>query len=774
MPMRRNVVCCLCSLCLCAELVAGTARPGSGAAVEARSRPGGRWYYYPKYYHAQVTAANRGALWITCQDMLLRYDVKTQSTWRVGPLDGLPRGGLRGVLADDGRLVAAGKEWAYLWTPGKGFSVLPFPKGLRTYSFCWGRDGALWAFPSGPAYRWEAGIWQAKGYPPRCSRARALRDGWVLYCYEGLGAGRDHGTGYFDANWKLRTKYDPDFGESYSPRGLLAVGEKVYAKDCNQSGNPKRLWAKIHELTPEGYVERASGGAAGVDLAGNGFVTLTLLKSDGHTERWRIDTDKRPAPPPVEVPWSNCPQVYRDANGHAWVNTWRWDGKQWTRICPARCWPWQSMSQALNPDHVFLTPETLVWQPVRPRLPFDVIAYNPTTRCGWLRQPCSAFAKQRTFELVRFDAQGRRQVLHRIILGRDDGRPRFQDGRGDWWIAGVWCKTFLRWDGTDPHRYQTGVPGAFGCNLAKGRARLFLSPEGNVWGYFHDRSWRRYDPEADKFVLAEPFDEFAFRFGPWTLAVIGDHWQSFHDDPYSHVGRVFRKQRGRWRAMPLPIRDGLEINSPDFPVWGNRYMVRGDRMIVSCDLGTFEYDCRSGQWARLHHGDKYLAGFDSRGRRILVGYGECIYVFDGDPFTHPAAICKTLRDAHSSGGSDQEKEFERLLRLMDDSKWKVREQATEQMKALCLKVPMLLQRAVANSSLSLEVHCRLEGVLRGLDLKTRRRDSLTVLRKAMPASLLEQMHPQLTEASRPVRMRKADLSPWPKSGARGTQSSRKR
>lgn len=296
--------------------------------------------------------------------------------------------------------------------------------------------------------------------------------------------------------------------------------------------------------------------------------------------------------------------------------------------------------------------------------------------------------------------EGQRQVLQCYQLDESWKRTRvvrtvqetahlwgglaFEDEAGQWWGAGtihengrdryVACR--LDKNGVQ-HFYdvERGIDGNY-------RPQIQRAANGNIW-VWSETSSRHYDAEKDRFVVAEPWEDFAFRFGPWELSMAGAI--------SSRGQQVYRKTGGHWEPLVNPFGAG-ELR-------GTATMIHGDRMLLSAPpLGVVEYDAANDRWIVLHEIGRFRAGFTGQGQRVMIGRGN-VLMFQGDPFDCAPEIDK------------QSREFSQLLRLMDHPKWRVRQDATEKLKELYPNLRSRIGQAQQDERLSPEVRMRVAAII---------------------------------------------------------------
>jgi len=231
--------------------------------------------------------------------------------------------------------------------------------------------------------------------------------------------------------------------------------------------------------------------------------------------------------------------------------------------------------------------------------------------------------------------------------------------------------------------------------------------------YHTTRVWKKFDPRTNRFQAAAPYDEFAFTFGTKTLSIVGrprDKWWESHSD----LGRIFVKSAaGQWQPMGNPfvgeqyISRGNTFGRVIFYGYPGR-VIRGTRMLVSCYMGVFEHDRKSGRWAYLLPYSNQWAFFDEKGRRVMVSDGSIgrILVYEGEPFD---------MNPVRAGEEELTKTMERLMKEMDGDSWLARDAATKAMTNLIRKraktVRPFLGDRLRKGGLSLEVQGRIQIVL---------------------------------------------------------------
>ncbi len=688
----------------------------SAAPTPATKPYAPQWRCYFALHQPKIVAVNRRSIWFRQHMLLWRYDFQTQTTHPFSFMDGYRAGSFSRLAADDsGSFALTDQKNALLLAPPKGWRSLPNwrgPERLRSMHF--GADGSLLGLRRGQLLRWTGRAWEKVGPFPATVGAARMPKGWLLW---------DSTTNNQYACDRFRVLADgqqkakpcptnqPD-GVTVTFKGpVLRTGGKTYVY-VGRSTKNRGTSGVLAAVTPEGLrLLPPEQVWFGIDMTGEGFVKAAIHSSVWGGFYWRVTTPEGKQLPPVHHHGGNAPIVLRDPNGHIWCNADRWDGKEWKRVLPGCVFPYhRQMTLALDGARFRLDGKTGRWRTMAPGVPEDVSGYNPKTRTGWMHRYGGA---HRGLLFVRVGKDGKITVLRRIA-GAPSGQPLFRSPDGNWWWR--YNDIIVRVDADGKVHTHSGharvKPGTVS------RPSAVLSPKGNVWMWHMAGYWARFDGKSGQFVRAKPYDEFAFRFGPWMLSVVGERPVDYTHDLRmgGEVGQVFRKDKGGWKAMPSPFDPG--------GLYCTRKMIRGDRMLVTCSLGAFEYDAANDRWAFLHRQEGLVAGFDDAGRRILIArsWRRYVLVLDGDPFAikGDAAIAEITT-------------MSRLLKLMDHSDWRVREKATERAKKLGASCRARLQAALARDDLSLEVRLRIKEVLK---------DTNTSLSVALP-SLFDFMHPPL-------------------------------
>jgi hypothetical protein len=279
--------------------------------------------------------------------------------------------------------------------------------------------------------------------------------------------------------------------------------------------------------------------------------------------------------------------------------------------------------------------------------------------------------------------------------------PEIQSHDGDWWWIGG---TGLKQSRTNVVRLTSKGLREYSPNNC---LRMSMSPKGTIWACQYNKYWR-YSAKLDDFVEDEPWDEYAFQLGKWTLSYVPATELANSCDLYCKID-------GKWASFYTPY----SSSEPARVIKNAVY--RGRLLVTVGAVGVLEYDAARGQWTRLVDTNS-RAMYDYAGRRI-ISTGQCVLVYEGD----------TLANADAKSEDDA---FQRLLKQLDDDSFKVREAATQQLAAEVGKYGLRIREAIANDALSLEVRERLKRVLPANDKGA-----------PPPPPLLRTMHPLIAPAN---------------------------
>ncbi len=697
--------------------LAGGAPMPTSSPVPA-TQPSGKWGCYVLADRPLIRAASKGVIWFGQVGPIWRYDVQTKTVRSLTPLDGIDLEGTYGLSVDlgpAGQVVLLAYH-SYIWTQTTGWRTVPEVAKGRGHpsSYDFDRDGTLWGFSNPNAYRLKNGTWELAGdFKPAGHFSPCVRLGNGFFIWD------DHARS--DARSVDRYKYVSGDFKTHKPLGrqwddwfiwrasIRTVNGRLYGV-CTLSSNGTDVRAVV-EITPDRLIEQIRGDVVGVDIAGKGFVKLTLKSRSPVREIWKVELTQGENPPDLEMrPGRNCDATtMRDTNGHVWVNQHRWDGKAWEEVIPDNAFTFQNPAWALS--------RSLTCQegPGRPwgwlAADAKLMGYDPVKRTGWW--PVTDQGAKCAWEMVELGAKGEIRNVQDVPVPSHLGRPEFQCPAGQWW--GVGPGVVYRLAEGKRHEYSAGKRD----RRDRRYSEVVLSPKGNVWMRHPDGAWRKWDSKTDTFVPGDVYDDHAFKLGPLTMSVVFS--MSMGND-YDVCGPVYLKRNGRWEPWKAPFND-RKLSTGGF-TRVHRGMVRGQRILVRTYDGVMEYDAEFDRWARLHHYHCLVGGFDDDGRRVLFGeriYG-LIFVYDGDPF---AAM--TLP-------TEQERtRFESLLAKLDDDKWRVRDAATSEIRTLSRKWPGFFTRAYDRNSLSLEARVR-------LDLF---RDEILKIQAKVPPSLFSSAAPSL-------------------------------
>ncbi len=598
-------------------------------------------------------------------------------------MDGLPLESSRVVsqiaVAGDDKSCAIrfdGSSRGYLWQAKKGWRLLPSPlpkrrMGLLAYDPAGRLNCLVWDGAGTSIYRWADGDWQKVLDVPACQGFMPLKGGYFLYFL------RKGGPVFQPGNGQKPVPYEIPKGLMFMDRVFQVGGKTLGLFRANRGGVTVSVFCRI---TPEKIVEESAG--VGFDLTGNGYLKRVgpedrggrLVYGIGSTTDDKIaDTMKGPRIGGICV---------RDANGHIWAGPYRWDRRQWKLILPKQ--HLGSHSDVMDRRMFAFDESKMTWRRINQNVsPAWRSTYDPATRTAWWSRRVEG---REVYQHIRIT--GKKTEILRTLPNPagSGGRPQFKDPSGNWWGAGK------GWQGAPAPFYvcrydKAGKAHVYPCKrgIAGGyRPQIQLSPNGKVW-LWEEKNSLRYDPKQDKFVQAEPWDDFSFRFGPWELSIAGKVSSAAGGQ------QIYRKVGDRWEPLKNPFGGGM--------AWATRRMIFRDRMLISAaPIGVLEYDVTKDRWAVLSESG-FKAHFDEKGRRVLVNR-SCVLLFDGDPF------------ARTDPKDKDPDVLSELLKLMDDPSWRVREKATQELKKLYPTVRGRLRAALGQKKLSLEVRLRIQEVLR--------------------------------------------------------------
>ncbi len=628
----------------------GQTRLPASPPATGSTQPGGAWYCWSDAGLARTAGYGADCIWLAGSGLVWRYDIKTGKRDVFTPCDGLPLEedvATRLAVAGDGRCVIGFSRRlpAYLYRPGKGWQELPLPKGGGDVSF--GPDDTLYClqwngFAQTRIWRRDGSEWKVVAAVPSCQAFVPLKSGFLLghTAVKQGGSGVRQVVAYVGPDGGGTVVYEREKGLfMQAPVRHFHAGEETYVLFRSRTGQDA-----YRRVTPQKLLKDER--AAKLDPAN----ALPLGKPSGDP---RIDRARRaklrmiPGLLPALLPPQHLADHTAVLNGRRYA------------YAPAKR-TWTDLAAGMAP--VFRN------------------TYDPATREAWWSTRVDG---KRVRQLVKLEGNQRRP-LRKIPEPGFLGGFKFKDSAGRWWGAGRMGNREMffafRLDSNDDkiRRYPCprGIDGGY-------RPQVQLSPKGNVW-IWTEKTCLRYDEANDKFVEDEPWDDFAFAFGPWQLSMAG---------AISSLGQaVYRKEKGTWRPMPEPFGNGSLRGAPG--------MIQGDRMLICGRRGVLEYSAKADRWVLLHEYGGFRAGYTPTGQRVLVNR-YCVLLYDGDPMA-PA-------------GREAEKEqaiVDELLKLLDHDRWRVREDATQKLKKLCPAVADRLVAAAKDPSLSLEVRVRLELILK--------------------------------------------------------------
>ncbi len=632
--------------CIAAGPCPGQVSPASG---NGPTRSPGKWHCWSDAGLSMTVGYGGDCIWLGGAGLVWRYDVKTRKRQVFTPCDGLPLEQdvvVQLAVASDGRCVlrfAAGLP-AYLYHPEKGWGRLPLPQGGRDVAFS--PDNTLYCLQwEGPGrtciWRLDGSTWQVAARVPSCQAFVPLKSGFLLgHLRVSRNGGIRSVIAYVGPEGGKPTVYEKQEGVFMdAPRRHFHFGQDTYV--LLRSRTASDAWRRV---TPRGLLK--DGRAAKLDPA-NAMPVPTGKPSDIP----EVNACRRRAlmAMPGLLPALRPPEHLAD---HGAVLGARYAYDPISGV-------WKDRSAGLAP-----------------------VFRNTINHATWEAWWSTSVDGRRVRQLVRL-ADGKRHPIRNIPDPRILGGFRFKDSAGRWWGAGKAGRPekffAFRLDADDTiRRYPCarGIDGGY-------RPQVQLSPNGNVW-IWTEKTCLRYDKTNDKFIRDDPWEDFAFEFGPWRLSIAG---------AISSFGQaVYRKENGVWRPMPAPFGEGS--------LRGNPAMIRGDRMLISGRRGVHEYNATDDRWVLLHEYGGFRAGFTPTGQRVLVNR-HCVLLYDGDPMAPP-----------DRGARKEQKVVDELLKLMDNDRWRIRNDATEKLKKLYPRVADRIAAAAKDKSLSLEVRLRLEKILK--------------------------------------------------------------
>jgi hypothetical protein len=659
---------------------------GAGVTVAAETQPlvlegtrtdtahhGGEWKHYVNVRNAYMVGATDKAIWYRKGGKIWRYNVEKQTVdVTTNPIEHLEMGfHWFGQVGADGSAIVTSRNVTLWWTESTGWVRLPQPGGIDNAGHpAIDRDGQPWTINNHRIFRWKDGQWQPGKSMPIILRMYPLEKGWFIWHQPR----KEHQLKYtwHDHDLAKQTEYDKelwryDFRGRFFRVGDLAIGQFHTTLADRSSGT------SLCQITPTTIKPLITGHHVVLDLkTGQGLACSV----DDQTNRLTINDGQTITTLPVPPGRFGTRQLLlRDGRGHYYHGAHRYDGRQWTAITPPRGFDFHDDIRAgLASGRLRYDAQKDNWVDAWPHLPKHAYAYDPDQRTAWV-------AVERTrqnwlLQHIRFNVDRTQQTLAEINItptARSFPIPRFQDAAGNWWFGSQW-----RWDGKEIHRYDDGWCGR--TSGEEGQPYLTQARDGSVWRYHTERLWQRFDHHTNRFENANPFKHFALNFAGKKYAIPGSalaHW----NDERGDVGRLFEGEDGWLRAF-LPIvpegslKRGNTFFEPGlFAVPGRS--IRGDRMIVSCRLGVFEWDGTNDKWAYLLPFDDYAAYYDDAGRRVMVSkpHEGQIFIHTGKVFFQGQPIANhALLPA-----------IDALIPAMNDDAWAVREQATAKLTNLARK-----------------------------------------------------------------------------------------
>lgn len=678
---------------LLALVTAAHAAPDASAATSQSGGPG-VWRAWINADWPVCWGGGGDSLWFGGRGHFpYRYDIRTGQFDAATVLDGLPFDLLSEVvISPTGAAATMVNGRIYLCQPGGKWRCLayspPAVSGTLTNPM-FTSDGELRCVLSnqgaGPLLRWVRGQWISVCDLPPSEYRFAAPKGVVSMISE---------SGGF-CNFRYYGE-DGTVGEPrrlagrMSPPGHCWLGDRQYLFPQNaEIPGCGYVWSKAWPITATGVGAVETADVLGLDLKAGRLLHLkATTHPDGNVLRVVDVPDLEKAEIHVPKDWrDNRLLPVRDGNGHLWVGPNRWDGKAWQVMRPSNAAP---PLFTRYPDRYRYDPKTGQLMARVPNAPPDALWVDPATGLGWLREsvPGGGFR----YLWAEFTPEGPK-TLRTVESRRNLGQCAFQAAPTEWWFGGGQGDVF-RVDDAGVHPVNAPPLGV-----------LMLSPKGTVW--MEGAPTVRYDRERGQFVDGEPFDDFAVKWGAWTLSRPGG----------ANPARVYCKDSdGTWR--PFTGFDG-RVEGPEHQVMTLRNTIHGQRMVGRVEgQGLVMFDAATRQSILLAGRDVFNPWtnpqFDDAGRLWLLNSYTAL-MYDGDPFA------KTGRE-----------EIDRLLAQMDDPVFARREAASRRMKELCQADGQLREELLARENLAPEVRYRLEQIA-----------------SARSVGLIRRMHPELRPTTQP-------------------------
>jgi len=660
-----------------------------------------------------IAFSNATAVW--------RYDVMKQKLEVIGLTDGLPlEQPYRRVplaIGTNGCMFAAGRQ-AWLWQDNGAWSpLLPTPRGKAFLSLAYTQAEGLLAVTSNAgttmagqaagggtardenvrmALAMSRGGWQTLGPTAQADAIVPLPRGFFLarsqsYLHRATTQPADVRTAYYAAALDQLPGRSIELKDLWPTGHFLRLPRRSYGLFITADG--KRA---VCLLTPSGPLAKAVGDQVGIDLSDRGFLTFTRAGEADEFGRARYRFQPAEGAEEALTPPISVEQRFlhlRDVHGHVWCGTWRWDGKEWKQFLPDSAFGFDRCIWALDPQKLRLDANTMTWRRVQPNVPLEVVAYDPADRTGWLSRR-GADGKV-VWDFIRFGQDGRREVIQSVA--DQLALPNwFRYPVDESWWAGILGNDAARFLNGRLRKYDLPPPQPQLGTLDEG-VYFATGSSGRLWAMMYPGPYCRYDPLKDAFVEAEPYQDFLVRAGGKTFAVLP-------------TGFVFENANGHWVPLTLP-ETKIDLRA------GPR-AVRGSRMLLSAPGdGLYEYDATGDRWVLLVEGKNWAGAFDEAGRRILTN-GACVLAYAGDPLGGPAEVV--------------ESHLARLLKDLDDPRWRTRQEATEQLRKLAPRQQRALQAAAEDTKRSLEVRLRLAMVLRTVAASRQKPPPVSLFRRAFP------------------------------------------
>jgi hypothetical protein len=715
-------------------------------------QPNGRWRIYSAARKPRVKTADKDHLWFYSGQGFWRYNVRKQTIdvhASSAQLPGMANGQLYSyniAAGPKGQAAIATNTAMYLYN-GSKWQRLPIPnREHNSRQVVFDGRGNLWSFSKtagweAGAYQWNptARLWELRRPSIDAQGVIWTPQKWYLLlsgCQKRLPEQRYAQSQSAMEKWTAVERAPKEVANILQP--LCRVGNQTLIPAVRGEGPCVLRFtsqgiehAYLSSQAAYEWIDLSTGLAGGVFTQGKGPL---IVRNQAGKELVRF-----PAPPADLLGYST---FLKDANGHIWVQSWRYDGHRWKQFLPDNAFEvFGQFNDDVCSQRYQYDPKTDRWKDMAPYSPgtqWQLRAFCAADRTGW------AWSKKtKGWTKYRFDDSGPVATLAHMPDTRWSTLPQFH-------LAGdLWCRGTIRWDGK-AHHYPNGYTGQ--GSSTKALPQLCKSPAGTVWRYLPKRTFQRYDPDNDKFVDGSPYDEFSFQAGGRVFSIVGTYPGPGWDD-YSHIGWIHEKIDGTWKPMGLPfyqIGNGVSLRLRGMP---NGRNVHNGRMILSAGRRVFEVDLATNRWAVLNEGNFPWAWFDKTGRRWMAGHHSLtIYSYQGEPFYQP--VRKVSHETQAAKTEALTQAIAVQLKALNSNRWAVRKQAAKRLANLVRadwkrSIP-ILKPIVSDRTQPAEARAQVQYLLSLLPTLTRNEPikidrgsgGKIQIQSLLGNSLFERMHPQ--------------------------------